>query len=438
MKEPNGITVRSIRWMELFPWLVIGRCFRLAIAPRMLVLGALGIVAQLVGWWFLAWLFGSDGQPNPWFQQTLHATGPIEIINRAVADSPNNISLGQTLTTFSVEGAVGKVSHSFLDPLQAIFSLQPLVWRDRCFLILSALLTVAIWAYCGGAISRMAAVQLAADEKLGFIAATRWARKKWLSYFVAPLFPLMGVALAAIPLWVMGVLQKSNVGVLITGPFWFIALGFGFVMALLMMGLAYGWPLMWATISVEGTDSFDALSRTYAYVLQRPLRYAWYIFVSGLVGLLGMLVVFSFASAVLWLTSWGVSLGSGGPRATSIAKATSASPDQPDIDPDLDGSGSRMGLACIAFWRALVKSLALGYEYSYFWTASTSIYLLMRRDVDATEIDEVFLDADASERVALLPPITKDAAGAPQIVPVALDGQPIKDEEPNANEPQVS
>ena len=50
-------------------------------------------------------------------------------------------------------------------------------------------------------------------------------------------------------------------------------------MALLLLGLAFGWPLMWATISTEGTDSFDALSRSYAYVFQRPLRYLFYVVV---------------------------------------------------------------------------------------------------------------------------------------------------------------
>ena len=45
-----------------------------------------------------------------------------------------------------------------------------------------------------------------------------------------------------------------------------------------------------------------------------------------------------------------------------------------------------------------MKLLAVGYLFSYFWTAAAAIYFLLRRDVDATETDEVFLDADASEQ----------------------------------------
>jgi hypothetical protein len=41
--------------------------------------------------------------------------------------------------------------------------------------------------------------------------------------------------------------------------------------------------------------------------------------------------------------------------------------------------------------------LMLGFGYSYFWSASTIIYLLMRRHVDAAEMDEVYLEEDEQE-----------------------------------------
>jgi len=59
--------------------------------------------------------------------------------------------------------------------------------------------------------------------------------------------------------------------------------------------------------------------------------------------------------------------------------------------------------------------LAVGFLYSYFWTASTCIYLLLRRDADATEMDEVFLEDDDVERSGSLPPLGTDKAGAPVV-----------------------
>ena len=77
------------------------------------------------------------------------------------------------------------------------------------------------------------------------------------------------------------------------------------------------------------------------------------------------------------------------------------------------GGVGHAGVVLIRFWAACVKLLAVGYLFSYFWTASAAVYFLLRRDVDDTEMDEVFLDADADELSADLPAITTDQAGAP-------------------------
>ena len=80
----------------------------------------------------------------------------------------------------------------------------------------------------------------------------------------------------------------------------------------------------------------------------------------------------------------------------------------------------RFGAGLIRFWAGCVKLLAVGFIFAYFWSAATAIYLLLRRDVDATELDEVFLDEDASEEAYGLPPLKTDEAGAP----VAADDVP--------------
>lgn len=258
--------------------------------------------------------------------------------------------------------------------------------------------TLAVWAFFGGAISRIAVVQLAADEPVGWAAALRFARRKWLSYFAAPLLPLLGVLVAAVPLAILGLLMRAGtVGVIAIGVIWPLFLLAGLMMALLLLGLAFGWPLMWATISAEGTDAFDALSRSYAYLFQRPLRFLFYVFVAAVLGWLGWILVVNFAAGVIWLTNWAVAWGCGWPRMEMIEDRT------------LSGSG------LIHFWIVCVKFLAVGFRYGYFWTAAAAIYLLLRRDVDATETDEVFLDADASELLRGLPPLATDEKGAPVV-----------------------
>ena len=95
-------------------------------------------------------------------------------------------------------------------------------------------------------------------------------------------------------------------------------------MALLLLGLLFGWPLMWATISAEGTDSFDALSRSYAYVFQRPLHYLFYALVAGVIGWLGWLLVQNFAAGVVWMGYWAAGWGSGGRCNPGVMNGTAA------------------------------------------------------------------------------------------------------------------
>jgi hypothetical protein len=257
---------------------------------------------------------------------------------------------------------------------------------------------VAVWAFFGAAICRIAAVQLAAGEQVGWGSALRYACRKWPSYFAAPLLPLGGVLLAAIPVMVLGLVMRVLslwLGVLL----WPLVLVAGLLMVLLLLGLLFGWPLMWATISAEGTDSFDALSRSYAYTFQRPLHYLFYAFVAGFIGWLGWLLVQNFAAGVVWMGYWAAGWGCRSDQINALL-----------------GSGGGRSVAFIHFWAGCVKLLAVGYLFSYFWTAATAIYLLLRRDVDATEMDEVFLDADLSEQSVGLPAITTDQAGAPVAV----------------------
>ncbi len=41
--------------------------------------------------------------------------------------------------------------------------------------------------------------------------------------------------------------------------------------------------------------------------------------------------------------------------------------------------------------------LVVGFVYSYFWTAASGIYLLLRYHRDGTEMDEVELDDDQDQ-----------------------------------------
>jgi hypothetical protein len=427
MMERNNNVLRSVAWSELFPWLNIFRTFRLAIGFRALVLSAVAVLLMATGWAMFGRIFSTESSATGWLQP--YADCPWKELTNIVPDQPvllggpaqadegvTAIKNDSDVNAFMEKYAQDKKAQSIHEPLTGSWSIlsQPL-WkgfglavnfRNLLCLLCCGLWSLAIWAFFGAAITRIAVVQLAANERITLGTALRYACSKFFAYFFAPLFPLGGIALAALPIVIIGSLLWFSAGTFFVGVFlWPVLLICGLVITLLLLGLIFGWPLMWPTISTEGTDSFDALSRSYAYVFQRPLHYLFYIIVASLLGLLGWLLVKNFAAAVVWTTYWSASWGTGAARIDDLMK----------LDGDKLTGMTYAGAWMIHFWTGLAKLLAVGFCFSYFWNAYSAIYLLLRRNVDATEMDEVFLDADQGEAKFGLPKIVLDDAGAPEV-----------------------
>lgn len=287
-------------------------------------------------------------------------------------------------------------------------------WRlgitGLAFLLLAAAWAAAVWAFFGGVITRRAVRQLGREENIGLRSAIRYALSKWRSYVAAPLLPLLGVALCAVPIWLTGLLMNIDLGVVVAGLMWPVLLVFGVLMALLLMALVFGWPLMWPTISAEGTDSFDALSRSWSYVYHRPLHYLFYAAVAVVLGAFGWRLVTVFSQWVAYLPLWTASWATGNERIEQLFGLTGEAP----------GTLGLWGANLIRFWIGCVGLLALGFVYSFFWSASSAIYLLLRRDDDGTDLDDVHVEP--ADQEFGLPPLDKDEAGVP-VVPRSEVGQ---------------
>ena len=217
-----------------------------------------------------------------------------------------------------------------------------------------------------------------------------------MAYVTAPLFPLFGVLLFVLPVAIVGLIgHAGSVGLAAVAILWPLFMIAGLVIVIFLAGLLFGWPLMWPTISAEGTDSFDALSRSYSYVYQRPLHYLWFALVGGFLGVLGAIVVNYFAAAVVYLTAWAVSW-SGSFRLGDLSAA------------------APLAAQVLAFWTGLVHVITIGFTYAFFVPRRS--FISCAYEVDGTETDEVFVEEQA-EKFGL-PPVTTDAAG----VAVVADG----------------
>lgn len=332
----------------------------------------------------------------------------------------------------------------------------------KFYFFLVMIWTVITWAIFGGAITRIAAVQAARGEKIGMSEALRFTIKRLSSFVMAPLFPvclLIGLILLTI---IFGYfVMIPFVGDFIAGFMWVGMLVLGLIMAVVLVGLV-GWPLMSATISAEGTDSWEAVSRSYSYVYQKPWYYIWNSLVAICYGAILVFFVGFMGSLTAYLSKWGVAHTPGiekanrepsflfvytpqsfGWRALLMqgAKVDGAEVVQDGrIDPALYDKYLRdfhwwnhVAAGLMAIWLGLLFMLILGFGYSYFWTAGTLIYLLMRRSVDAAELDEVYLEDEEPE--GPYAPAPAPAPGATTPSPTKPGTAPLTMIEPPALRP---
>jgi len=400
MADERG-TIRSIAWHQVFPALRILSAVRMALNFKALLLAAVGVAGMVAGWRVLGELFHDPDAAQSVVNTDLsyYTTWPW--------DRPFEMPPTDRLTSLEVWYAYSPLVAAWNElamPMKRMYQVaEAPTFTGFMYLLTCGLWTLLIWAYFGGAISRQAAVAFARQENVSLGALARFVHGKAGAYVAAPLFPLLGSALIALPLAGLGLLLRLDLhwADALVGIVWGAALLGGFLMAFLLLGLFFGFPLMWAAISAEGTDSFGALSHAYAYVYQRPLRYLGYAVLAALAGVLGWYLVTLFALWTNELALWSASWGSGADRLN-----------------DARTVGGQEGLAAIgaqamAFWTNGLTLLAYAFVFSYFWTATTVIYFLLRRLVDATALDEVYMPGEAEKRG--LPTLKTGADGVPAV-----------------------
>jgi hypothetical protein len=324
----------------------------------------------------------------------------------------------------------------------------------RVYLFFLIVWNVAVWAFFGGVITRLAAVSLANKGPITLRQAVRFVATRYVNYLLSPLVPLAIIGAVIVGLFLYGLLAMIPVlgDLVLLGLFLPLILVGGAIMAVFLVGLV-GYPLMYPTLSVEGdsSDTFDALSRSVNYVYQSPWHYLWYWLVAVVYGAAVTFFVLFFTSLMVYVAKWAVGLPpaamwqdrrpeylfiyapeSFGWRELmlqdspyAVTHGTVLSPTGRPVDvyvhkDPVDFQRNRAeyywyntwGAGLVAFWLGILFLLMLGFSYSFFWTAATVIYFLMRKRVDEAEPDEVFVEDDEPE-APLAPPKTDAAAPPP-------------------------
>ncbi|MFO0789778.1 MAG: hypothetical protein U0805_09990 [Pirellulales bacterium] len=441
--------IRDVAWSEMFPWLLLMRSVRISLLARVLILGAAGLLATWLGWLAILQLFHYSTDPVvvEWGHSELRQW---ENAFKTGVPNPNDVN--------ATAQSAGEVFESASNALwQAPISIFLYITRPFIqmfdgrltfvgfvFLFLCGIWELLVWGLFGGAITRIAALKFTRDEAPGVVSALRHAAAKLPSYSLPPLIAMIGTGVFAIQLVILGFAMRVSVLAFLAALAWPFVILLGLLMAILLLGALAGWPLMWATVSVEGTDAFDALSRSYAYTYHRPWRLLWYVLFAGFLAVVSMFVVKLFATSAVTLGNWGIDWGvddvtmrhvvspltkSDREPATPAIPAISTSktdelPAQdiatsPAADATVQEPTGILNAArlVIWFWKSLVKILVAGYQAGFLWVSAVGIYLLLRRDIDGVQINEVFVDQTDEYG---LPPLADDpATGVPEVVPSA-------------------
>jgi hypothetical protein len=326
------------------------------------------------------------------------------------------------------------------------------------YLLLLILWLLVVWAFFGGVITRMAVLQLTGKEGGGLRESIAYVRRRYLSYLLSPLVPLIIIGFLVLCCMLFGLIHwVPGLGDFWDGLFWFLPLLAGLVITLLLIGMI-GYPMMYTTLSTEGSDTFDALSRSYNYVYESPWHYIWYSIVALAYGAVLTLFVVVVGSLTTYFAKWGVSkfpawgadrspeylfvfapeslgwrklLTDGSPAAiTDLGQPVN--PAAYDQYMNNFAWYNYAGAAMASFWVHLVFLMVIGFSYSYFWTASTQMYLLMRRRVDETEMDEVYVEEEAPEAPVIPPP---GATAPPTPTPTGPLSVPV--EAPTLRQPEA-
>jgi hypothetical protein len=343
------------------------------------------------------------------------------------------IDAGTSAVVHADFGALVEAVRSALMGFLWLMAMHPL------YALIFLLASLAIWALFGGAVCRVAALHAARDERIGLRDALGFAKSKFPSFVAAPLMPVGIVILFGAMLFVGGLVGAiPAVGEVFAGVLFFLALIAGLIIAFVVIGAVAGFGLTFPTIAAEGSDAFDALSRSFSYVYQRPWRTALYIFVSTVYGAVCLLFVKLFVRLALWAVhtcvgvsmNWGAAYAHDGAASTTIPGKLNALWHGPALVGDTTFWGgfgphqfahlSWFAQLWFYLWIFTVVGFVGAFVVSFFYSASTLMYFLLRREVDATDLDDVYLEETpvAPPPPPAAPAAEKDDKGTDTSVPV--------------------
>ncbi len=339
-----GILARAREWVDVIPWLRLGRTLRVAGSPPLLLMVALT---------FAIW--------SPVFESTLWVAR-VPIQNSKLDPSADSGQAGFSLRS-TADSALRQVRSVI--PTSVLGEVNPpsgfVARKSWWWTLVGMAWSLLIWMPTVLLLVRQGAL-LAAGRPLaglrqGFILALRRTPVAWL----VALIPLACV-LALAPLIMLAGWMARFVDAVpwLEIPIALMVIVVAVPCGILAFGANFAVPLAWAAIANErDPDALDSLSRGYEYLLRRPLQLALDVFLSAV----ALAIICTLAAAVTG-------------AATQISSILL---EWVGTSPTLPGR-----VATIMGHFPLVVAMTL------FWSLVGGVYLLLRQDAGGQEVEDLW------------------------------------------------
>ena len=372
MTEPTSRDLAEIPKVQMDwyrsvpPWRLMSRAITIAWRSSHLVLALLGIGATLFGSWFATILFETPGgvaiQPS-W--------------------TPKSGSLIEAIRQGGLTGGALASARLLREPWDwfvatALSPVGAVGWNGLAQKVFVVGWNIIVWSLIGGLLLRRSLVELGTQSTIGWSDCFRTVGNRLASLFWSILLPWSMVLAIALP--IMGICGLARLG---TIGNWIATVLLGLMLILLlqagwaMLHGILGFPLAMAGVLAERKgDAFEGYSRSSAYLFQKPFTLAVSLLMGTFAGVVGAVMT----TLAGWLASRLL--------ATLLLR----------LGPAGDAG---MPLSLLTEWiDAWPLWFGLAFAFSFFWTSAAALYLILRKEIDSTEYEEIDLDPPEQESLA--------------------------------------
>jgi hypothetical protein len=272
------------------------------------------------------------------------------------------------------------------------------------YCIIFFLIYLSVISIAGGAICRIAALQFARGEKPGLTEALRFSTQRFTSFFVAPLTPIGIIIVPVLFIFILGLIGNiPRAGELIIGISMPLALIAGALITVVLIGMFAGFNLMFPAIAYDGSDCFDSISRSFSYVYAKPWRMGFYTTIAAVYGAISYTFVRFFAFILLFVTHLFLELGVLVENSEGVSKLIAIWPKLKFTklisykDVITTNWTESVGAFLVYLFLLAVLGLVVSFIISFYFSANTIIYSLMRYKVDNTALEDMYTYFDETE-----------------------------------------